>query len=116
MLQQSKADKLNVPMISVSRHAQFRAKQRFKLSSKKAAVSFICSMLQKAERVGVVVDKNGNSSLLYAHQKTGIYLTEDLTTVKTLYERKTPPDGIDKWSRCQNCSMVDYCLPQERKP
>lgn len=36
-------------------------------------------------------------------------------SIRDLYQEPTPPDGIDEWSRCKHCSMVDYCLPQDRK-
>lgn len=38
-----------------------------------------------------------------------------IESIRELYQKSTPPDGIDEWSRCKHCSMVDYCLPQDRK-
>ncbi len=40
---------------------------------------------------------------------------ETIDAIRGLYERECPPDGIEDWSRCKKCSMVDYCLPLERK-
>jgi CRISPR-associated exonuclease Cas4 len=34
--------------------------------------------------------------------------------IRDLYLLDQPPEGIDEWSRCKHCSMVDYCLPLER--
>lgn len=34
--------------------------------------------------------------------------------VRTMYLQNDPPEGIDDWDRCKKCSMVDYCLPQDR--
>lgn len=36
-------------------------------------------------------------------------------SIQDLYQQSTPPDGIDEWSRCKHCSMVDDCLPHDRK-
>lgn len=38
-----------------------------------------------------------------------------IESIRALYQCSTPPEGIDEWSRCKHCSMVDYCLPQDRK-
>lgn len=40
---------------------------------------------------------------------------ETIGEIRSLYDRGNPPEGIDDWSRCKKCSMVEYCLPQERK-
>ncbi|WP_091837109.1 CRISPR-associated protein Cas4 [Marininema halotolerans] len=40
---------------------------------------------------------------------------EVIRTIRNLFQQSTPPEGIDDWSRCKNCSLVHYCLPQERK-
>jgi len=37
-----------------------------------------------------------------------------IEAIRSLYELERPPAGIDEGHRCQKCSMVDYCLPQER--
>ncbi|SHF37550.1 CRISPR-associated exonuclease, Cas4 family [Seinonella peptonophila] len=34
--------------------------------------------------------------------------------IRQLYQLDEPPAGIDEWKRCKKCSMVDYCLPQDR--
>lgn len=39
---------------------------------------------------------------------------QTIFSIRDLYGRKVPPAGIDEWNRCQKCSMVDYCLPNDR--
>ncbi|WP_168188632.1 CRISPR-associated protein Cas4 [Thermoflavimicrobium daqui] len=40
---------------------------------------------------------------------------EIIAVIRKMYQEKnSPPSGIDDWSRCRHCSMVDYCLPQDR--
>ncbi|WP_244527506.1 CRISPR-associated protein Cas4 [Lihuaxuella thermophila] len=41
--------------------------------------------------------------------------TEVIEEIRQLYEREAPPAGIDDWNKCKKCSMVDYCLPLERR-
>jgi CRISPR-associated exonuclease Cas4 len=39
---------------------------------------------------------------------------QTIKEIRDLFLRDRPPEGIEEWSRCKHCSMVDYCLPQER--
>lgn len=39
---------------------------------------------------------------------------QTIEAIRHLYGQDRPPAGIDDGRRCQKCSMVDYCLPQER--
>lgn len=39
---------------------------------------------------------------------------EVIESIRSLYQQSVPPDGIDEWPRCKHCSMVDYCMPQDR--
>lgn len=39
---------------------------------------------------------------------------QTIEAIRALYRSDSPPEGIDQWKRCRNCSMVEYCLPFER--
>ncbi|WP_124726789.1 CRISPR-associated protein Cas4 [Staphylospora marina] len=39
---------------------------------------------------------------------------QTIKAIRALHLQDQPPEGIDEWFRCKKCSMVDYCLPQER--
>ncbi|MBS7531171.1 CRISPR-associated protein Cas4 [Hazenella sp. IB182353] len=34
--------------------------------------------------------------------------------IQDLYRRTEPPEGINDWTKCKKCSLVDYCLPMDR--
>jgi CRISPR-associated exonuclease Cas4 len=38
-----------------------------------------------------------------------------IESIRQLYQQPVPPAGINERRRCRHCSMIDYCLPQERQ-
>lgn len=75
---------LNTKQINMSDHAYKRAAERLNLKDKNVALGHIRSALRRGKRIGHVTSEDGKLSVLYAHGRTGIYLTPDLKTVVTV--------------------------------
>lgn len=83
----SKNPELSVNKITLSEHALKRVNERLGIKDTKTAVKTIRNTLKQAKRIGVVQDKKGEESVLYAYDGLAIYLTLDLTKVKTVIQR-----------------------------
>jgi CRISPR-associated exonuclease Cas4 len=58
-----------------------------------------------------------------SHQRKKVIFDEEIRRrtieviglIRELYLSDNPPAGIDDWKKCCKCSLVDYCLPRERR-
>lgn len=80
---------LYVKGIKLSKHALERVEQHFDISSSATATKFIKDTLSKATRIGAVLSYDGRINVLYAHDKTAVYLSPDLKTVVTVNKYET---------------------------
>ncbi|MGM7720695.1 hypothetical protein [Metabacillus sp. Hm71] len=74
--------------IILSDHAYKRAKERFNMNDS-TAQGYFKSILNKATRIGIQKDEQGNNSVLYAHGRIAIYLSPDLTEIKTVLKQES---------------------------
>jgi hypothetical protein len=75
---------LNTKQIIMTEHAYERVAERLGLKDRKQALGQIRSMLRTARRIGNVINSEGEESVLYAFGRVAIYLTTDLSRVKTV--------------------------------
>lgn len=77
------SDELDTDKVKMSEHALLRAKERFSLE-KEEAVKHFRSLLKKAKKIGIVYDKNGVPSVLFAIGRVAMYLNTELSEIKTV--------------------------------
>lgn len=77
---------ISVPLkkVKISTHATQRAIERLKVKDMSTANSKIKTLLRDAECIGEVKKNDKDKSILFAKDNVGIYLTTDLTVIKTV--------------------------------
>jgi hypothetical protein len=101
-------DNLYVKGIKLSSHALERMEEHFGISNVATATKMIKDMLSKAKRIGSVLAYDGRINVLYAYDKTAIFLSPNLKTVVTINRyadvtykpimKDVDKDSIDKQS------------------
>lgn len=71
------SNELDTDKVTMSEHALLRAKERFSLE-KEEAIKHFRGLLKKVKRIGIVYDRNGLPSVLYAIGRTAMYLNVEL--------------------------------------
>lgn len=79
---------LYVKGVKLSKHALERIDEHFDVSNLATATRMIKDMLKKAKRIGAVLAFDGRINILYAYDKTAIYLSPNLKTVVTINRYK----------------------------
>lgn len=75
---------LHVSGIKLSTHALERVEEHLGISNLATATRKIKEMLTKATRIGDILSTDGRINVLFAYDKTAIYLSPDLKTVVTV--------------------------------
>lgn len=76
---------MDVNKLRLTNHAYQRIKERFNLNcDKEGALNYCKGRLKNAERIGIIVSKEGEETVLYAIGREAYYLSLDETTIKTV--------------------------------
>jgi hypothetical protein len=81
--------KVDVDSIKISDHSFKRSKERLGFQSDKQIAGELKGMLKKSKLIGRQVSEEGNEAILFAHGRTGLFLSPCLKTVVTVTRHET---------------------------